>query len=105
VVWLDLGPKECSVSSSSTGGMGTCDGIVMALGIVALVGARGSHYPLPSEGIRHCSVTILLREMDIQPLGKSERYLGETWDAVLPQILVMAFLNRERGHYSVECLG
>jgi hypothetical protein len=93
VVWLDLGQKEYSVSSSGTGGIGTCDGIVMALGIVALVGARGSHYLLPSEGIRHCLVMIVLREMEIQPLEKSERCFGRTWDAVLPQILVMAFFE------------
>jgi hypothetical protein len=73
--------------------MGTCDGIMMALGIVALVSARGSHYLLPSEGIRHCSVTILSREMKMQPLGKSERYFEEMQDAALPQILVMAFLK------------
>ena len=51
VVWLDLGQKECSVFGGGTGGMGTCDGIVMVLGIAALAGARGSHYILLSEGI------------------------------------------------------
>ena len=59
VVWLDLGQEECSVFGGGTGGVGMCDGIVMLLGIAALVGARGSHYLIPSEGIRHCSVTIL----------------------------------------------
>jgi hypothetical protein len=57
----------------------------MALGIGAWVGAPGSHYLPPSEGIRHCSETILLREVKIQPLGKSEQYFEKTWDAVPPQ--------------------
>jgi len=99
VVWLDLGQEECCVFGGGTGGMGTCDGIVMALGIVALVGVRSSHYLLPSEGTRYYSVTILLREMKMQALGKSERccFTADFGDGFFEIV--------KRECYSVEYLG
>ena len=86
-VWLDVGQKECSVFGGGTGGVGTNDGFVMALGICTWVGVHGSHDLSSKRRYKTLLGDDLVARDENAASRKSEQYSEETWDVVLPQIL------------------
>ena len=90
-MWLDVGQKECSVFGGGTGGVGTNNGFVVALGICAWAGVHGSHYLSSKRRYKTLPEDDLVAEDEIAASRKSEQCFEETWDVVLPQVLMMAF--------------
>ena len=81
---------ECSVFGGGTGGVGTHDGFMVALGICAWVGVHGRHYL--SSKRRHETMLgdDLVAGGENVASRKSEQYFEETY-VVLSQILTTAF--------------